>query len=131
MSKFIIQKEWFSVEQCEANPKNLYIFGDNSKRYGNAGQAQIRFCNNSVGIATKYAPGTDKDDYFDDSIKALEIIEKDIKYIIQISDLYDCVVFPYDGLGTGLSDMQNRCPRLLNRMNRIIRKHFNIKFKEV
>ena len=30
----VVQEEWYSIEQCRANPRSLYIFGDNLLRVG-------------------------------------------------------------------------------------------------
>jgi len=127
----IKQKEWFSVKQCLDNPKNLYIFGDNTLRVGKGGQAQIRDCNNAFGICTKMFPDMTDKAFFKDSIKHLEIIEKEIfnlKNEIKNNN-YENIIFPYDGLGSGLSDMPNKCPLLYRRMNWLIKKNFNIEYK--
>lgn len=124
----IVQKEWYNIDQCNRNPQNLYIFGDNSKRFGNAGQAQIRCCKNSFGIATKTSPSNSMNSFFTDSIEDLEIIEEDIKRLISIKDDYENIIFPYDGLGTGLSDMPNKCPLLYKRLNSIIFRKFKVRY---
>ncbi len=122
----IVQKEWYSVEQCMTNPLNLYIFGDNTKRVGKGGQAQIRNCSNSFGIATKLAPSMDSNSFFKDDIESLEFVEKDIKQLLQTMKDYKNVVFPYDQLGSGLSDMPNKCPLLYRRLNRMLNKYFKV-----
>ncbi len=94
-----LQKEWFSIEQCNQNPYKLYVFGDNTLR---------------------------KESFFTDSIECLEVMEDDIRKLILESENYDIVVFPSDGLGTGLSDMPNKCPLLFKRMNKILNKHFKV-----
>jgi hypothetical protein len=124
----LIQDEWFSVKQCLENPRNLYIFGDNTLRYGKGGQAQIRDCENSFGICTKWKPSMTDDSFFQDTIECLEIVEKDIVDLLHIKDNYKNIIFPADGLGSGLSDMPNRCPLLYKRMNYLIQKHFGVWF---
>jgi hypothetical protein len=126
----IVQKEWYTVEDCLANPRNLYIFGDNTKRYGKGGQATIRDCSNSFGVATKFTPSMSKDSFFTDSIECLEIIEEDLRELRELKKNYDNIVFPYDGLGTGLSDMPNKCPRLFKRFSRILEVHFEFNNKQ-
>jgi len=122
----IKQTEWYSVKQCLDNPRNLYVFGDNTFRVGKGGQAQIRDCKNSYGICTKVAPQTNPEAYFSDSIEHLEIIENDLRALIKLykESGYDNIIFPSDGLGSGLSEMPERCPKLYERMNRLIRNHF-------
>jgi hypothetical protein len=125
------QKEWFSVEQCNKNKDKLYIFGDNTLRIGNGGQAQIRDCVNSFGICTKLAPSTTEHSYFSDSIEHLELIEADISELIKISKTgkYNEIIFPWDGLGSGLSKMPQKCPLLYRRMNKLLSKYFGIEYK--
>ena len=113
----ITQKEWYSVEQCLANPQNLYIFGDNTIRKGKGGQAQIRDCPNAFGIATKFLPSTTNESYFNDSNEVKDIIIDDIVKLLQLEDQYENIIFPYDGLGTGLSEMPTRCPLVFQIMN--------------
>ena len=125
------QKEWFSIKQCIENPDKLYIFGDNTLRAGKGGQAQIRDCENSFGICTKWTPTTSNEAYFSDTINCLEIIERDISELIKLSKdgKYKEIIFPWDGLGSGLSKMPEKCPLLYKRLNKIISKYFNIGYK--
>jgi hypothetical protein len=127
------QKKWFSLEQCINNPDKLYIFGDNTFRKGTGGQAQIRHCDNSYGICTKWAPNTTDGAYFIDSINCLEIVERDIHELIKISktNKYTEIIFPEDGLGSGLSKMPQKCPLLYRRMNKLIEKHFGITYNKL
>jgi len=127
------QKEWFSLKQCIENPDKLYIFGDNTLRKGTGGQAQIRHCDNSFGICTKWAPTTADGAYFSDTINCLEIVERDISELIKLSktDKYKEIIFPLDGLGSGLSKMPQKCPLLYRRMNKLLNKHFNIIYNDL
>jgi hypothetical protein len=106
-----VQKEYFSPKQCRANRNKLYVFGDNTERIGMGGQAGIRQELNSIGLATKDTCG----DFFSDvNLKRNKKFINDDIFAIKESfqnDMYDTVVFPVMGLGTGLSDMQNQCPR--------------------
>ena len=50
-----------------ANPRALYIYGDNVARTGRAGQAGVmRGAANALGVATKWAPGYYDEHYFTD-----------------------------------------------------------------
>ena len=122
----IIQKEYFSIKQCNKNPKNLYVFGDNSNRIGRGGQAIIRNCSNSFGIVTKLLPSTNDKAYFNDDkfVMHLFYIEADINRLKEESKNYDNIVFPKAGLGTGLSDMPNKCPKLFKAMNELLKTNF-------
>ena len=119
-SKVEVDPKWFSIEKCEQNPKNLYIFGDNTIRIGMAGQAQIRKCKNSTGLATKLHPGMDEKNFMSDENynEHCMIIDKDIQKIIKVfenqNNGYEKIVFPIDGLGTGLSMLPQKAPKVFN-----------------
>ena len=125
-----IQKEWYSVEQCKANPRKLYVFGDNVFRKGNRGQAVIRNCTNSIGVATKILPSTTEESYFTGIYDEYQIVANDLSAIINeyFTGNYDMIVFPADGLGTGLSELQTRAPELLEWMNFLISTIFEIEY---
>jgi len=127
------QKEWFSLQQCIDNPDKLYIFGDNTFRKGTCGQAQIRHCDNSYGICTKWAPNTTDGAYFSDTINCLEIVEKDILTLIKLSKegKYKEIIFPLEGIGSGLSKMPQKCPLLYRKMNRLFKKYFDISYNNL
>jgi hypothetical protein len=121
----VVQKEYFSIEQCSKNPNFLYVFGDNTLRVGKAGQAQIRDCPNSIGICTKRLPSISEEAYFTDSKSDWEIIKRDLDNLRQVSGSYDRIIFPYDGLGTGLSDMPNKCPKLFLGLSKYLKRNYN------
>lgn len=125
-----IQKEWYTIEDCLNNPNKLYVFGDNTLRLGNGGQARIRDIPNCFGIATKLSPSVYDNSYFSDKHCDFEYVYNDIYklYQIHIQKKYDFIVFPYDGLGTGLSQMPERSPTIYKWMNDTISLLFNIKY---
>ncbi len=127
-----VQKVWYSEKMCLENPTKLYIFGDNTLRKGYAGQAQIRHCQNSYGIVTKTNPGLNINDFFTDNKLIDKIaIDDDIEMLVQYLNSpgsIQTVVFPGDGLGTGLSDMQNKCPELLKHLNKRLFDIFGIDY---
>lgn len=126
----IVSSEHFSPALCEANPKHFYVFGDNTKRVGKGGQAIIRDCDNAFGIATKVAPSLDDSAFFNDSDyeSNCAIIDEDI-YILatQASDSGAVVVFPSAGIGTGLAQMKERCPRTFAYLNKRLFEVFGFK----
>lgn len=126
-----IDAHWFSVEKCETNPNKLYIFGDNLMRVGMAGQAQIRKCYNATGIATKRMPTMEDKAFFNDNdFENLknelnrEIVK--IKGRLQNDKNFDTIVFPVDGLGTGLSQLPEKAPKLYKYLCTLLRDEFNI-----
>lgn len=107
----------YSVEICKDNPTFLFVFGDNSCRYGKGGQAIIRDCPNSFGIATKAHPSSNAQSYFsDNSERNLRVVLTDIynlTYLINNPNQpYEKVYLPYYGLGTGLADLPSKAPNL-------------------
>jgi hypothetical protein len=111
----IVERQYYSPKRCKDNPQNLYIFGENEEQKGTnirgAGQAIIRPENNSFGFCTKrsiYEYWTDEE--FEDNVCCIEEDIEDIHLIMQ-SKQYDGVVFPINGLGTGLSQLPQKAPR--------------------
>jgi hypothetical protein len=110
--QLIRQKHIFRAD-LKANPKVLYLFGDNELRQGLAGQAkEMRGEPNAVGIRTKRAPGMAYHDFWHD--KNLTIHQHMLREdLAPVADhLFDggLVVLPLDGLGTGFSRMKQYCP---------------------
>jgi hypothetical protein len=92
-----------------ANPDVLYIFGDNEARCGLGGQAgEMRDEANAVGVATLKAPG----DYWNanDTGRQCSVIDADLKRARDHLAHGGIVVFPADGIGTGIADLRRRAP---------------------
>ncbi len=115
----VITSKKFSPALCKRNKEHLFVFGDNTKRVGDAGQACIRHEPNSKGIATKFSPGGNDEDFFSDDLfekKVKGIIDRDIAliekylYLPDFVKVYHTVVFPEMMFGTGLSEMPKRAP---------------------
>ena len=104
-----VYKEWYTVEKCGLEKDALFIFGDNTVRRGTGGQARIRNLRNSVGIATKQDPGIFFSD--DDLARNITHISKDIEKIEKFLKKGKTVYWPQDGIGTGLSNMKEKCPQ--------------------
>jgi len=128
--KVEIQEEWFSVAQCKANKNKLYVFGDNLIRAGKGGQATIRDAQNSFGIATKRLPTMQHNAFFRDRDDEFIAVMQDILNLQNELDSskYDTVVFPKDGLGTGLSRMPETSPKIFKEMNDLISQVFGIDY---
>ena len=102
--------ERYSVDDVQANPDKIYVFGDNTQRVGMGGQAQIRNNPNAMGIATKLTPSMDEAAFMSDKdlVKNRQIIDSDIA---KIKATGKPVVMPKDGLGTGLAQLKERAPQ--------------------
>lgn len=105
----------FSIEQCRLNFKSLFVFGDNIERVGMGGQAIIREQPNSIGICTKKKPSMAEDAFFTDVEyeQNCKIIDEDIQRVKDYAQEKGFIsfVFPQMGIGTGLADMQRKCPK--------------------
>lgn len=109
----VIFQKFINREDLEANRNVLYLFGDNLERVGYGGQARhMRGEPNAVGVATKVAPGMREEDFFSDNmaVAALAIIENDLIPAFEHAKKGGIIVIPYDGLGTGLSELPTRAP---------------------
>lgn len=98
----------------QSNRDVLYLFGDNERRSGLGGQArEMRGEPNAVGVRTKRAPDTNPDSYWtDDEYEAnCSMIDDDMRRPLEHLVDGGVVVVPADGLGTGLSRMEELCPR--------------------
>ena len=107
------------------NPNVIYVFGDNLMKAGYGGQAaQMRGEPNAFGIPTKRRPDNADDAFFSDQADDVERIESIfLEHILTLQEMLvkgKVVVIPSDGLGTGLSDMPNRAPRLYAFLNTCI-----------
>jgi hypothetical protein len=100
----------YTDADVKANPNTIYIFGDNTKRVGTGGQAQIRNNPNAMGIATKLAPSMEESAFMTDTDldNNKAIIDADIA---KIKATGKSVVLPKDGLGTGLAKLQEKAPQ--------------------
>lgn len=93
-------------------PDTLFVFGDNSERRGLGGQAkEMRGEPNAVGIPTKMYPTMHARAFFTND---------DFEYIVPVLNMeFDRlrshagpIVWPEDGIGTGLADLAHRAPRI-------------------
>ena len=118
----VLTKNFIKIEDCLSNPKTLYLFGDNLLRKGKKGQAQIRDCVNSFGIATKHLPSMSPEAFFEDSPECLEYIHKDFKKLKEVLGIgkYDTVVIPANGIGTGLAKLPEKAPKVFALLNRYL-----------
>lgn len=112
------RQKFIERNDCRDNLSScVFVFGDNMVRLGYGGQAaNMRGEINVVGVPTKRFPGADDDDFFYDDDLDDPLVKNRIDAAFHeiaglISDGID-VVFPEDGLGTGLADLPNRSPRI-------------------
>ncbi|USN14167.1 hypothetical protein PAPPERLAPAPP_04930 [Brevundimonas phage vB_BpoS-Papperlapapp] len=105
-------------EDLRRNPQVLYVFGDNVQRVGLGGQAgEMRREVNAVGVATKYSPA----DYFGEDPAEVaaqnRIIDQDMRPLFEKVNQGGIVVWPADGIGTGLADLPRVAPSTFAYLN--------------
>lgn len=119
----ILRQKFINREDLRENTHVWYLFGDNINRQGMGGQAgAMRGEPNAIGIATKVAPFDDKASFFNDGPNSdyyFNTILQDFKKVfrILIHEINPLIVIPYDGLGTGLSDLPTHAPKLNKWLN--------------
>lgn len=113
----------YSVELVRENPDFVFIFGDNLLGIGGGGQAVIRNEPNSYGVPTKKAPSMSSNSFFND-LEYDENIEHITKAINNIPEGYKAIVFPEDGLGTGLAELPVRAPKTFEFLVKTINEKF-------
>ena len=101
----------------QANPQVLYIFGDNEARVGSGGQAgEMRGEPNAIGVATLKAPGTFWN--ANETARQCRIIDEDLRPAIAALHDGKIVVFPLDGIGTGIAELERRAPETFDHLQR-------------
>jgi hypothetical protein len=93
----------------------VFVFGDNLVGDGCGGQACIRYSPNAVGIPTKYFPTDETGAYFKEGVHTEQIkaiIDARFTKIWEQFMLGKIIVFPEDGLGTGLARLPQSAPAI-------------------
>lgn len=104
----------YTREEIRANPGTLYVFGDNMQRVGRGGQArECRGEPNTIGVPTKWRPVMSGGFFSDGDFDAVKpaIQEAFREMACQVSN-GGVVVWPSDGVGTGLADLPTRYPMI-------------------
>jgi len=122
--KIEICNKYYHPTDCTMQSNKLFIFGDNTEKVGRGGQACIRPCSNTIGIATKLSCGEFMND--DNFITNKMWIDNDIVNILKKSNFpgYTTIVFPFSGIGTGLANMQQKCPKTFLYLSTILLEQF-------
>lgn len=104
--------KWITRDMLRATPSESWVFGDNSERYGLGGQAaEMRGEMNAIGVATLYAPGKF---YGVNPVQELGIVTMDLSKVGAALWQGKTINVPFDGLGTGLAQLNRRSPNLAN-----------------
>lgn len=124
----IIYKKFITRQDVRDNNNKIFVFGDNDQRSGYGGQAKaMRGEPNAIGIRVKKYPSIDEQsfyidkEYFKNTIK----IDEDIK-ILEIAAHSKDIIFPENGIGTGLAQLNVRSPKTFYYLNTMLHCKFGI-----
>jgi hypothetical protein len=96
----------------QANKDTLFVFGDNNQRIGYGGQAAVaRGEPNTFGLATKWGPGTEAEDYFGDNYASEQVMKRDIMMLAFRAKNYKKIHI-INGIGEGRAQLPTRAPKL-------------------
>lgn len=123
-SKIRYFKDFWTREIVETNPNWLFIYGDNNIKKGLGGQAIIRGLPNTLGVPTKKYPSNAINSFYTDFeyIDNIKRIRKAINKIIKNEYKYEYIIFPENGLGTGLADLPTKAPKTYAYLTKAIEK---------
>lgn len=111
----VLYLDWIDRQMVRADPEARFLFGDNLRRFGMGGQAgAMRGEPNAIGVATKANPRMDGDSFFSDGVADyFHAISRDL-YLVDKAVFFESrtVYAPAAGLGTGLSELPQRAPKL-------------------
>lgn len=105
----VIYQKFIYRQDLRANPKIVYVFGDNLKGEGFGGQAkEMRGEPNAIGIPTKKLPSMTPDAFFTDNEydDNKRVIDAAFAKILK----HPIVVVPLAGIGTERADLRNKAP---------------------
>lgn len=110
---YLMFQKRIKEEDVMRNRKVLYVFGDNMLGVGKNGQSMYgRGQRNAVGIPTKWKPSRDPEAYFKDSDleQVKPMIDMAFERLIKHLQAGGIVVWPEDGVGTGLARLRELAP---------------------
>jgi len=108
-------REFITRIQLKREPFVLFVFGDNMERFGHGGQArEMRGEPNAVGIPTKWAPNMSPTSFFSDADfdEVKPSIDAAFARLRRHVHQGGRVVWPKDGIGSGLADLPRRAPKI-------------------
>lgn len=121
----LVFKDHISRADLLAQPDALFVFGDNERRIGMGGQAkECRGEPNAVGVATKRSPSMNESEMWSDADfdRCANVIDADMAPLFDHIKNGGMVVFPRAGIGTGLSQLPTRAPRIMDHIRTRVRE---------
>lgn len=95
----------------KAEPDKRFVFGDNMVRKGLGGQAkEMRGESNAMGVCTKRLPSNDDHAFMTGTPGDLAALLMDLHCVSVAASRDHVIVWPEDGIGTGLADLKTHWP---------------------
>ncbi|SRR6266481_6947072 len=113
----IKEMKLYTREHIQNNKTIIFVFGDNLERRGLGGQAAAcRGESNTIGIPTKHSPQRYTAAYFtdEDYDTVKPTLDEEFSKIKGHLNLKRTIIFPEDGIGTGLAELPKRAPKIYN-----------------
>lgn len=111
-------RKFITREMVRNEPEKIFVFGDNVIEHGFGGQAkEMRGEKNAYGIPTKWKPTMEQDAFFRDfQFPAVKLLLSQKFNDLELFNNYkgNVVVWPEDGIGTGLSKLSSTSPLAWN-----------------
>lgn len=115
----LVRRKWVERADLRANPEMLFVFGDNLARTGYGGQARdMRGEPNAVGLPTKRSPHVYLSD--EDLDEVDHVTTADRARLIEWISKGGTVVWPADGIGTGLARLREAAPKIADLYDRLL-----------
>lgn len=108
-------EKFITRQMMRAEPRTLFVFGDNMQHAGRGGQAaEMRGEPNAVGIPTKWKPTMTEGAFFYDRDygKVHAAIFPIFQRLAKHMQMGGMVVWPADGIGTGRAQLVQRAPAI-------------------
>ncbi len=122
----LVYVKYYSRAMIRNHPECLFVFGDNLARVGLRGQAHAaRGEPNAVGIATKIVPSNAPNAFLKDSMleEWREAEKANFEQLRRFGDTGGIIVWPIEGIGTGLAQLQKHAPLLFDEIEKL---HFEL-----
>lgn len=122
----IVQTAWYTRQQIQSQPADLFAWGDNLRRTGgshNPKSGQAFACRgepNAIGIPTKHAPSNVPGSFFRDCDFATVKPPIDAAFLRLVEHLRSngTVYWPAEGIGTGRAKLAVCSPRIWHYVER-------------
>ena len=119
-------QKYITRQDLIENRNQFYVFGDNIRRTGLKGQAaEMRGEPNAIGIPTKWKPSMSPEAFFRDRDASFiyPLIKPDLLKVYAHLKQGKVVIWPSDGIGTGLSKLPKTAPMIWESLEEA-RRHF-------